>query len=304
MIVTNIERHAALMHDEVTHIHILEEHKHRIKALAHFDRDAEAQGHQQLQALRALVAPRLYDDTLDWLLNRSCDGSAQPLLDNADFVRWSDASDQSMRSLWLHGIPGAGKTFLSAVAISQVRARGYRTPFAFISHSDQGTTARTILQSLLFQVAGGDQDATAVLVRSGEQEIRGNVTQISKLLKAVFLQGQRGKPIYMIVDGLDEMDAVERRILLTQLTDLLDTCPEVKMLVSSRPEDDIVGILKKATGIRVDKENSGSIQAYVEQRLGTWMDESGFDQHIRENIRTLCASIPYRANGKCGRSDR
>jgi hypothetical protein len=93
------------------------------------------------------------------------------------------------------------------------------------------------------------------------------------------------------------MEVVERGILLQQLTDL-ESCPGIKILISSRPEDDIASLLDaKATQIRVDKRNSGSIQSYVNQRTRDWIRAANFDQEIRKKVETLLAPVTGNANG-------
>lgn len=188
----------------------------------------------------------------------------------------------------------AGKTFLAAAAIEEAKAR-HRTLFVFASYVYRGsTTARSILQSLLFQLAFDAKDVQSVLVQSNERDLLGSTKYVSGLLKKL-LNGVG--PTYIVLDGLDEMDAIECRILLQELTNLGD-CPETKILVSSRPEDDISKILEtKTTGIRVDQRNSGSIQSYVNQRIRDWMHNGDFDQEAREQIQQLLAPLGANAKG-------
>lgn len=156
------------------------------------------------------------------------------------------------------------------------------------------TTARSILQSLLFQLAMDSKDVQAVLVEENERDVLGNTKYVSGLLKNCL---KIAGPTYILLDGLDEMDAFERGILMQQIADLED-CTEVKVFVSSRPEDDIAETLKsKATAIRVDKRNSGGIQSYVDKRTQDWMRNGGFDREARDQIQTLLTPVVAAANG-------
>lgn len=107
--VSNIERHTALIRNEVTLQHIREEYEARAKSLAHFDQETEFQELQKFQTLRTRASPHIYDDRLDWLLNRSCKGSAKWLVSDKSFLEWLDMSNPTLQLLWLRGIPGAGK---------------------------------------------------------------------------------------------------------------------------------------------------------------------------------------------------
>jgi len=114
-VVSNIERHSSLFRNEVTLRHIQEEHEARTRLLAHFDQETEFQDREKFKALRTQVSPVTYDRRLDWLLNRSCDNSAEWLLQDDRFLAWIDISNRATRLLWLQGIPGAGR--LPALAI-------------------------------------------------------------------------------------------------------------------------------------------------------------------------------------------
>lgn len=282
------------MRNEISFQHIREEHDLRAKALAHFDQVTDAQDLQKFQALRNRVAPRIDDDRLDELLNRLSEGSVQWLMHERTFLDWLDISNQAARLLWLQGIPGAGKTYVSAVTIREAKSR-HQTLFAFASHTHRAsTTAKSILQSLLFQLAFDSKDIQSVLVETDERDLVGSTRKVSELFKTVL---KDAGPTYIILDGLDEMDQVERRILLEQLCKL-DGCTEAKLLVSSRAEDDIGEVLKtKATSILVHKKNSASIQAYVNRRIQSWMDTTNFVQPARQQIRHLLAPLAANADG-------
>lgn len=160
------------------------------------------------------------------------------------------------------------------------------------------TTARSVLQSLLFQLAFNFKDAQSVLVESNERELFSSTRYAGELLKSL-LDAPAVGPTYIILDGLDEMETVERGILLRQLADL-QSCPGVRILISSRPEDDICSMLldAKAGKIRVDKKNLDSIQSYINQRTRDWVRTANFDQGIRKQIECLLAPVAQHANGK------
>lgn len=165
----------------------------------------------------------------------------------------------------------------------------------FVSHVyKSSTTAKSILQSLLFQLASETKDAKSLLVKSNERDLSGSTEHLSDLLKTL-LDGTG--PAYIIVDGLDEMDPAERGILLQKLSEL-SSYPEVRILVSSRPEDDIADLLQtKAVSIRVDKKNSISIHSYVTKRTTGWLQRGRFDQKTQRQIRNLLAPL---ASNACG----
>lgn len=90
VVVSNIKRHTTLMRSEVTMQHISAEHEFRDKCLAHFDHETDFQELQRFQTLKIRVSPRIYDDRLDWLLNRSSKNSAEWLAADNIFRGWLD----------------------------------------------------------------------------------------------------------------------------------------------------------------------------------------------------------------------
>ena len=106
----NIERHAKLLTDNITFEHIKREHEARIKSFVEFQEASSSRADQKFRALETAVCPRMYDDRLNWLTSRSCPGTTKWLESDESFRDWIDPSSRSTSLLWLHGIPGAGKS--------------------------------------------------------------------------------------------------------------------------------------------------------------------------------------------------
>ncbi|KZL74295.1 NACHT domain protein [Colletotrichum tofieldiae] len=294
VVVESIERHGSLLRNEATLQQIKAEHEARAKALAHFDETSNFQELQKFQALRNYISPDTHGHRLDWLLNRSCKGSTEWLKHNETYLAWLDTSKSAVKLLWLRGIPGAGKTFLAASVLEEVKTL-HQTCFIFATYARQhNTTARSILQSLIFQLASSNKDLQSVLIHSDERELATSTKCVSALFKT-FLKA--AGPTYLVLDGLDEIERSERTILL-QLIVELKVFPEIKILITSRPEDDIAKVLDlQASGIRVDKCNSESLKSYIDQRTHAWMQDADFDQEAQCQIQSLLSPLIKRANG-------
>jgi len=105
----HIRKHADLFNNEVTIENIQKEHEARIATLERFKRQESFEASQKFRALESAVGPPMFDDKLDWLRSRTCDGSARWFLEDPVVKQWQDTSAQLTRFLWLRGIPGAGK---------------------------------------------------------------------------------------------------------------------------------------------------------------------------------------------------
>ncbi|PYH80228.1 hypothetical protein BO82DRAFT_393179 [Aspergillus uvarum CBS 121591] len=295
LVKTHIERHSLLMRNEVRLEHIREEHKARLKALEHFKAEERAQRLQQYHVIKTDVNPRMYDDKLNWCHGRICDGSGAWLLRDKAFTRWLDFSAGTSPVLWLQGIPGAGKTFLASLAVDKARTVAY-TAFAFLSHTySSSTSALSVLHSLIFQLAGRDEDMQDVLCHSIHDRIRSDITVAVQLLRDLL---NCAGSAFLVVDGVDEIEELERGILLKQLLLLSEKCPETRVLISSRREDDIAAILEKMSeSIRIDKRNQEGIQAFISQRLRQMFESREFPPDVQTQIRQSMKPLASKANG-------
>ena len=189
-----------------------------------------------------------------------------------------------------------GKTFLSAAAIAEARAR-HCTLFAFPSHDTPGrSTARAIIHSLLFQLASFDRSVQSLLINTDDPLLLSSTSKSSQFFKTIL---ETFGPTYIIIDGLDEMETTERSLLINSLL-AVERCAETKVLLSSRLEDDIMNVLqKRATSIRVDQKNAASIQSYVDLRIQQWMQVTQFfDKAAQRQIHNLLRPLVSKANGE------
>ncbi|KAJ4193958.1 hypothetical protein NW767_010198 [Fusarium falciforme] len=296
VVIDNFQKHSNLLRSEVTVLDIQQAREDRLRSSEHFSKAEAFQELQKYLGLKSRLSPSMYDDRLDWLRNRRTSGCATWLFQDEKFCEWLDTSKNTVVWLWLQGIPGAGKTYLTAAAIEHTREH-HPALFAFATHANNGSlSAFSILQSLMFQAAEDDKDFQTLLVESQERELRGNTGYIVGLLKT-FLATSGST--FIIIDGLDEMEECERQILLHRLTELSKECKDLRLLISSRSEDDISRRLEdKATTIRVDDRNSGSIQIYVDRRFEDWMASRQFNPATKKELLQFISPLSAKANGK------
>ncbi|RHZ68337.1 hypothetical protein CDV55_105500 [Aspergillus turcosus] len=295
LVKTHIERHALLMRNEVRLEHIREEHDARLRAFEHFKNAEKSDRLQQFYAIKADMGPMTYDDKLNWYHSRVCEGTGTWLLQDDVVKDWLDVSRGSSRVLWLQGIPGAGKTFLAGGMVDKAYTIGH-TAFAFLSHAfSSSTSALSVLLSLLFQLASQHEDLQDVLCHSINDRIKSNVTVAVDALKAVL---DCAGHVFLIVDGLDEIDVIERGVLLEKLLHLSHECRETRILISSRREDDIRDILKGSSEmIRVNGRNEESIQAFVDYQLKQIFQSRRFPPQIQDEIKRSLAPLASKAKG-------
>lgn len=188
-----------------------------------------------------------------------------------------------------------GKTFLAGLVIEKAKTVG-RTIFAFLSHVHcSSTSALSILQSLIFQLADNDDDLQVALCQSSRKDFENNIAVVMSLLTRLL---NCAGPVYIIIDGVDEIDRTERGMFLRPLLDLSKNCEETKILISCRPEADITKILDTVSAsIPVDKRNAGSIQAFVTRQSHEWFQTRNFHPKERADIEKLLAPLASNAKG-------
>ncbi|GFF58975.1 hypothetical protein IFM62136_03997 [Aspergillus lentulus] len=295
LVKTHIERHALLMRNEVRLEHIREEHDTRLRAFEHFKNAEKSHRLQRFYAIKADMSPRMYDDKLNWYHSRVCEGTGTWLFKDDVVKDWLNINNGSSRVVWLQGIPGSGKTFLAGAVVDKAYTIGH-TAFAFLSHTfSTSTSALGVLHSLLFQVASQHEDLQDVLCHSTNEQIKSNITVAVDTLKSILdCAGQ----VFLIVDGLDEIDEVERRVLLKQLLHLSHECHETRIFISSRREEDIAVILEaRSETIRVGGRNEESIQVFVDYQLKQIFQSRRFPPQIQDEIKRSLAPLASKAKG-------
>ncbi|CAK7213482.1 hypothetical protein SBRCBS47491_001815 [Sporothrix bragantina] len=262
LIVENLRKHVNLIRNNATVLEIQDARKARNEARDHYERTLASQEHENFVGLKERVAAELYDKKLDWFRNRTVANCAEWLFQNDGFVEWLDSTKSSVSWFWLQGIPGAGKTYLAAAAIDHIKQQ-HRTLFAFASYLNKNnSTALSIIQTFIFQAAEANSEFQSHLVESVERELRGNTGYAAGILKS-YVKMADG-PTYIVMDGLDEMDEDERQILLWQLDGLAKHCENLRLLISSRAEDDISRALRNtATSVQVHEQNGMFLYARI-----------------------------------------
>jgi hypothetical protein len=107
---------------------------------------------------------------------------------------------------------------------------------------------------------------------------------------------------YIVVDGLDELDEHTRQPLLNTLLGMVDLCGEIRFLLSSRKEHDLLRILgTRASSIMLNEKNLKDIESYVEKQGKEWCDElrySGATDSECDEVRDEMKGVVTKSQGK------
>ena len=184
--------------------------------------------------------------------------SGQWLLEHELFIKWGQSSVSSI--LWLHGIPGSGKTRLVSriinVMIHDGQSVQYPSAFFYCARStaepERGKPAE-ILSAILRQLCSSKPDKPIRGPVAKEYEFRRqkadeDCSRVRKLsvedCTRLILELTKDNPATIIIDALDECDEETRHELLEALVIVISNATEpVRVLVSSRDDVDIVSTL-------------------------------------------------------------
>ena len=206
------------------------------------------------------------------------------LLQKADFVKWQSSSSSSL--LWLHGIPGAGKSTLTAIVIQKflddTAGVENSAPLAYFYCSRQKSESyrmdpTEILRAILKQLSSLGPDgrvrhaiATEYKQRRHDAERDGldvRTLAFSECTR-LMLELTSEAPATVVIDGIDELGDSSQD-LLDALWYLVENSSNVlKVFVSSRDEAAVARSLRHANSIRVKSaDNSKDIAVFVKHHV-------------------------------------
>ncbi|CZR51288.1 uncharacterized protein PAC_01163 [Phialocephala subalpina] len=220
---------------------------------------------------------------LDWISDKKClDYIKQHKESKREILQGTDDSASSL--IWLHGIPGSGKTKLVSIVIEEVikistNELGPRPAFVFCSRnpaehsrSDSGSIISSIARQISNLNPSADLLPPVVQRYEEEEEEQGgspsrlDVDEMQKLvLELVNLRPMT----VIIIDALDECSHEVRRIVLDFILCTIENASSlIKFFVSSRYQADIFFRLQNSQAIEISSTgNSADIKAFVEWKI-------------------------------------
>jgi Cdc6-like AAA superfamily ATPase len=176
-------------------------------------------------------------------------------LESEQFVSWME---ERIRSIWIHGIPGAGKTILSSTVIDHVDAvckldSAQKYAYFYFDFNDANKrTVNGMLRSMIQQMSILTlfPEVDKLYEHCGQGTHEPGQEVLVETLVSLFQHLDR---TFLIVDALDECSDSERDDLLDVITKITQA-QQVGLLATSRNERDIARSLQSTV------ENVTSLQ--------------------------------------------
>lgn len=250
------------------------------------------------RAIKTKLEANKLEEILDWLSicpfrlhhksvsNAVMPGSGAWLTRHSVYRDWLQSSSPSI--LLVHGVRGCGKSSIFSVAVDQLlvnsQSNARTLPCAYYYCADSPSepdraAPDAILRSILRQLAIDQNKATIEpkvwsayerFVASAEKD-RIDLARLEvRECVALILELTTSNLAYIALDAIDELREEYRFVLIEALQRIVDeSAGIVKLLLTSRDNAQIEGLLQSATEIRVSPaENRDDIDAFIAAQLG------------------------------------
>jgi hypothetical protein len=229
------------------------------------------QDNQEAQAILDWLTPFDHTSEQSDFISRRQPGTGHWLFHSTEFQKWLEAGQQT---LFCSGIPGAGKTILTAVAIDKLTTQFQNDPDVGIAYvycnfrrkSEQ--RAQDLLVSLLKQLCQ-KRVSLPNIVKSLYDEHKKKRTQlssdeISKTLQSVASIYSR---VFIIVDALDECQVSDncRQIFLSEIFNL-QTKTRANIFATSRSIPEVVEKFNDSIKLEI-RAHDEDVLRYLNSRI-------------------------------------
>jgi hypothetical protein len=254
---------------DVTSIHSTTEETRSSVNRLHLD-------YHQREIIKWLSAP---DPSTNYnkALEQRYEGSGLWFLESDAFAKWKTRRNSF---LWLHGIPGCGKTILSSAIIKNLDSILASQPllyFYFDFNDSNKQTLESMLSSLISQLCykriETSQQLGSLFSSCGDGHRQPTSESLCKTLLDMI---EQVKEVWLVLDALDECSTRKGKStegLLSWIREVLQSEQRnVHLLITSRPEQDIEsGIMEFAHNDDIVPIQSSlisdDIRAYIRTRV-------------------------------------
>ncbi|KAI0154632.1 ankyrin repeat-containing domain protein [Xylariaceae sp. FL1272] len=202
-------------------------------------------------------------------------GSGKWFLQHSAYLDWKSEENSF---LWLHGIPGCGKTVLSSTIIEHLMEGGASNIlyFYFDFNDNSKQEFDTMIRSLVIQLYGSCGNTRSQLDSLYDSHREGKRQPTSDSLRAAFdSMIKEAENVHIVLDALDECpNRNEHRSggLLFWIQSFHQSHPNVHLMLTSRPEQDIMDAIRNWSRDQVilSMQNNlvqEDIDAYIHGRL-------------------------------------
>ncbi|KAB5530436.1 NACHT and WD domain-containing protein, variant [Coniochaeta sp. 2T2.1] len=250
---------------------------------------------KRAQSILGIHQPGESDSNLQFIKSLLVDGSGRWLQDKMEFQAWVNRETRdelSPLTFWMIGLPGKGKTVLSASVINHLQSRDHRVQFHLFSQGHQNRRSiayclRAIAAQLAEQIPSFREalvdfhEETSISFKSDTQTFQ---YLWEKIFVGIIFKLRLDKPLWWILDGTDESD--NPSLLITSLKGIR-SCTPIKVYLSSRPLK-FVSLLDKArltSYFLQDSDTAHDVRVYTENAVRNEIpDDPALQKYVSDKI--------------------
>jgi len=229
---------------------------------------------------------RRHDDTRYAKISEEHRGSLKWFWEHPHYLQWSSAITSSL--LYIEGKPGSGKSTLAKYFQRNLAdmAPNIKGTVAYYFYTYRGTeierTHENMLRSILYSILQQEESAFFLFqreLRKFEGPSGAHLPYESlKLILSSFAQYPSKKPIYLIIDAIDESTEEDRRTIIQLICQLCS--PEnmclVKVFLASRPVANVTHRIKQRyPAIIMQAQNTHDICVFADEFLNLDLQLTG-----------------------------
>ncbi|KAK8084662.1 Ankyrin repeat-containing protein [Apiospora hydei] len=280
-LIENIRGHGHLIQTQAALSQIEDFRRDQDLRDAQFNKITESQEMQRLTNLKAwLNPPSIENDQYElskvW---KRYPGSGRWLLQNQSMKEWLDPLFPTIPPLlWMHGMPGAGKTVLSSIIVDELQNMDF-SPDVLYFYCKHGNSERNNYASIgrcfLSQLLLKHKDILVPYFyerfSSSPDPVLGSLAMIELLLDVAL---RNCTDAYIIIDGIDECDRHERRKITQWFRNLVEDLQpprqdRVRCLFVSQDDGIARKDFKGLEAIRIERQdNQADIHTFSQLSAG------------------------------------
>jgi fungal STAND N-terminal Goodbye domain len=224
------------------------------------------------------------------IINRREEGTGKWFLNSNEFNEW--CQDGSNKTLFCPGIPGSGKTVISAIAINHLAKQPSDIGLAYIFcnyKSTKQSSASDMLAAILKQLVRSRPKIPEPILKLYEQhKSRQSGPTVDEIPIACFAAIKEFKRVYIVIDALDEFsDREGQRSRLLKKLRSFQANSELRLMATSRFDPEIEAVFKgdPLLEIRASDEDVKRYVASQIHRLPSFaQDDHGLQSLIENGI--------------------
>ncbi|ETS83113.1 hypothetical protein PFICI_04989 [Pestalotiopsis fici W106-1] len=287
-----------LRHDKL--IDMLEAHTYRFDSLqgglanveAGIGLLMEALSDEEVHNIFLWISGIPYESDLYNARRGRLEGTCEWLIVHETYGQWKASSEST--TLWLHGIPGAGKTKLSTKVVDDVTPMDIPLAYFFCDRNQENRRDPwAVLHSITRQLSRvpGPQRIQRCTVdaynKKKEQSFASNNLTNEETRELLLELANENPRSIIIIDGLDECDEGSRKCILDTLDHLVQySSSVVKVFVASRNDKDLIKHYSSSPNLEIEAaHNQDDIEKLVMDRISQsqWATEE-MSAHVRDAV--------------------